>query len=147
MDRKTEIFIVLPFVLIIIFIVAAYQIPLKGALSGFEIEMLVFTPSDLKVRVKQITHKIRDLEGYFDFESAVADGGTEDEDDLVKENGYNDTGLSLIVISGRRKMAVMNGKLVKEGDSINGMKIARIEKERILLKNKSSQWIYLKEAQ
>ncbi len=44
MDRKTEIFLALPLVLIIVFVVAAYQIPLKGALSGFEIEMLVFTP-------------------------------------------------------------------------------------------------------
>ncbi len=147
MDRKTEIFLALPLVLIIIFVVAAYQIPLKGALSGFEIELLAFTPSDLKVRIKQITHKIRELDGYFDFKSAAADDATEDEDDLVKENGYNDTGLSLIVISGKKKMAIMNGKLVKEGDSINGMKIARIEEEKILLKNKSSQWIYLKEAQ
>jgi hypothetical protein len=147
MDRKSGIFIMLPLVLIIAFVVAAYQIPLKGALSGFETEMLAFTPSDLKVRIKQITHKIRDLDGYFDFESIVADDATENEDDLVKENGYNDTGLSLIVISGKKKMAIMNGKLVKEGDSINGMKIARIEEKKILLKNKSSQWIYLKEAQ
>jgi hypothetical protein len=147
MDRKTGIFIALPLVLIIVFVVAAYQIPLKGALSEFEIEMLTFTPSDLKVRIKQITHKIGDLDGYFDFESIVAGNATENEDDLVKENGYNDTGLSLIVISGKKKMAIMNGKLVKEGDSINGMKIARIEEKKILLKNKSSQWIYLKEAQ
>ena len=147
MDRKTEIFLALPLVLIIVFVVAAYQVPLKGTLSGFEIEMLAFTPSDLKVRIKQITHKIRDLDGYFDFESVAADDVAEDEDTLVKENGYNDTGLSLIVISGKKKMAIMNGKLVKEGDSINGMKIARIEKEKILLKNKTSQWIYLKEAQ
>ena len=147
MDRKTGIFIALPLVLIIVFVMAAYHIPLKGALSGFEIEMLTFTPSDLKVRIKQITHKIGDLDGYFDFESIVAGNATENEDDLVKENGYNDTGLSLIVISGKKKMAIMNGKLVKEGDSINGMKIARIEEKKILLKNKSSQWIYLKEAQ
>ena len=147
MDRKTGILIVLPLVLIIVFVVAAYQVSLKGALSRFETEMLAFTPSDLKVRIKQITHKIRDLDGYFDFESIVADDATENEDDLVKENGYNDTGLSLIVISGKKKMAIMNGKLVKEGDSINGMKIARIEEKKILLKNKSSQWIYLKEAQ
>ncbi len=147
MDRKTEIFLALPLVLIIVFVVAAYQVPLKGALSGFEIEMLTFTPSDLKVRIKQITHKIRELDGYFDFDSAVAYNAAEDEDDLVKKNGYNDTGLSLIVISGKKKMAIMNGKLVKEGDSINGMKVARIEEEKILLKNKSSQWIYLKEAQ
>ncbi len=147
MDRKTEIFLALPLVLIIVFVVAAYQVPLKGALSGFEIEMLTFTPSDLKVRIKQITHKIRELDGYFDFDSAVAYNAAADEDDLVKKNGYNDTGLSLIVISGKKKMAIMNGKLVKEGDSINGMKVARIEEEKILLKNKSSQWIYLKEAQ
>jgi hypothetical protein len=147
MDRKSGILIMLPLVLIIAFVVAAYQIPLKGALSGFETEMLTFTPSDLKVRIKQITHKIRELDGHFDFESIVADDATKNEDDLVKENGYNDTGLSLIVISGKKKMAIMNGKLVKEGDSINGMKIARIEEKKILLKNKSSQWIYLKEAQ
>jgi hypothetical protein len=147
MDRKTGIFIALPLVLIIVFVMAAYQIPLKGVLSEFEIEMLAFTPSDLKVRIKQITHKIGDLDGYFDFESIVAGNATENEDDLVKENGYNDTGLSLIVISGKKKMAIMNGKLVKEGDRINGMKIARIEEKKILLKNKSSQWIYLKEAQ
>ena len=147
MDRKTGILIVLPLVLIIVFVVAAYQVSLKGALSRVETEMLAFTPSDLEVRIKQITHKIGDLDGYFDFESIVAGNATENEDDLVKENGYNDTGLSLIVISGKKKMAIMNGKLVKEGDSINGMKIARIEGKKILLKNKSSQWIYLKEAQ
>jgi predicted Co/Zn/Cd cation transporter (cation efflux family) len=90
MDRKSGILIMLPLVLIIAFVVAAYQIPLKGALSGFETEMLTFTPSDLKVRIKQITHKIRDLDGYFDFESIVADDATENEDDLVKENGYNE---------------------------------------------------------
>ena len=109
--------------------------------------MLTFTPSDLKVRIKQITHKSRDLDGYFDFNLSAKDEAIEVDGALVKENSYNETDLSLIVISGNKKRAIMNGKLVKEGDRINGMKIARIEEKRILLKNKSSQWIYLREAQ
>ena len=52
-------------------------------------------------------------------------------------------GLSLIVIIGKSRMAIIKGVVVKEGDSIDGVKIARIETDRVLLKDKTTQWLYM----
>jgi len=65
---------------------------------------------------------------------------------LVPEKNYNDNAISLIVVNGKRKMAIIRGVIVTEGDSIDGMRIAKIEPDRILLKNKTERWIFLEKA-
>lgn len=50
--------------------------------------------------------------------------------------------ISFILISGGRKMAIIDGKVVNEGDMFNQKKVAKIEKNRVLLKNKQmEEWI------
>ena len=147
MDNKTKILIALPLALIIIFIVAATYIPFQMDLSGSEREVLNFRPENLEIRKKKDVVISSNLRSPIDFSTYAAAYKHASESDLVPQLDYNDKSVSLIVISGNKKMAIINGSLRKEGETIGGMKIARIEPGKVLLKNKGSQWLYLKDTQ
>jgi hypothetical protein len=50
--------------------------------------------------------------------------------------------VSFILIDGGRKMAIINGMVVKEGDVFNQNRVAKIEKNRVLIKDKKGErWI------
>lgn len=50
--------------------------------------------------------------------------------------------VSFILIDGGRKMAIINGMVVKEGDVFNHNRVAKIEKNRVLIKDKKGErWI------
>jgi hypothetical protein len=50
--------------------------------------------------------------------------------------------VSFILINGGRKMAIINGMVVKEGDVFNHNRVAKIEKNRVLIKDKKGErWI------
>jgi hypothetical protein len=103
-------------------------------------------PSALAINEKQEVAVNRELKIPVNFspvsiEKIQADGST-----IVPEIEYKDSNLSLIVISGKRKMAIIRGRIVREGDIVEGMKIAKIENERVLLKNKTERWLYLEKA-
>ena len=52
--------------------------------------------------------------------------------------------VSLIFVNRDRKMAIIDGKLLNEGDVFDHHKIARIEKDKVLLKNKEGEkWLKL----
>jgi hypothetical protein len=53
--------------------------------------------------------------------------------------------VSLIVLGKAAKLAVIKGVVVKEGDAFQGDRVARIEKDRVLLKNgKEEKWLVAK---
>lgn len=146
MDNRTKILIVFPPVLIIISIFIAISVPFKERLSVAEKQTLEFVPSDIRIKTREIIHVTGELKIPMDFNisdvtgdlaSPVAGG------DLVSQIGYNDNALSLIIISGKSRMAIIKGLVVKEGDSIEGIKVVKIEPQRVLLKNKIAQWLYI----
>lgn len=50
--------------------------------------------------------------------------------------------VSLILINGGGKMAIINGMVVKEGDVFNQNRVAKIEKNKVLIKDKKGErWI------
>ncbi len=50
--------------------------------------------------------------------------------------------VSFILIYGGRKVAIINGMVVKEGDIFNQSRVAKIEKNRVLIKDKKGErWI------
>jgi hypothetical protein len=50
--------------------------------------------------------------------------------------------LSLIIITNGEKNAIINGKILKEGDIIKGFKVKKIEGQKVLLfSNNRSHWI------
>jgi len=150
MDNKTKILIVLPPLLITVLIVIATKfISFKEELTETERSILEFTPSSIEIinikRGKTI-HTDKELKGLLDFSSSsIAQRYPSTEGNLSSTRDYNEKKLSLIVITEGSKMAIINGIVAKEGDSINGVKIAKIEADRVLLKNKDMQWLYLKE--
>jgi len=145
MDNKTKVLIALPLALIVLLIAAAVYIPFQIDLSGPEREILNFRPDNLEIREKKGVVISSNLHSPIDFSTYTAGYSPASESDLVPQLDYNDTSLSLIVISGKKKMAVINGSLRKEGETVGKMKIARIEPGKVLIKNKGSQWLYLKD--
>jgi len=52
--------------------------------------------------------------------------------------------VSMILVNRNKKIAIIDGRLVKEGDVIDQNRIARIEKDKVLLKNKEGEkWLKL----
>ncbi|MBF0505612.1 MAG: hypothetical protein HQL09_02150 [Nitrospirae bacterium] len=50
--------------------------------------------------------------------------------------------VSLIVVNNDNKMAIINGKVVREGEKSDGRLVVKIEKNRVLLKDKTeSKWL------
>lgn len=55
-----------------------------------------------------------------------------------------DKTVSLILINKEKKMAIIDGKLLNIGDVIDNYRIAKIEKNRVLLKNREGErWLIL----
>ena len=140
MDNKSKIAIIFPFVLAIILVLAAFHVPFTWKGSAAERQVLRFIPADLTIVRKVLPRIARGLKGPFNFSSTNIIRKT-DNDELVRKIDYNDTTLSLIVMSGTNRMAVINGSLVKEGDWIDDMKVVTIERDRVLLKNKTQHWL------
>ena len=52
--------------------------------------------------------------------------------------------VSLIVVSRGKKLAIINGVLTKEGDIIDRQRVVRIERDKVLLKDKEGErWLRL----
>jgi hypothetical protein len=52
--------------------------------------------------------------------------------------------VSFILVNQNKKLAIIDGKLVHEGDRVDNQTIARIEKDKILLKNREGEkWLRL----
>lgn len=147
MDNKTKILLVSPVILIILLAVAAYYVPFSKKLSGSEKDILNFSPEDLLIKDRANILISKRVESPVKFGTDIKPSLLP-KDDLVKGLDYNDTSLlSLVVISGKEKIAIINGNIFKEGDTIDDMKISKIEPGRVLLKNKESKWIYMEKGQ
>jgi hypothetical protein len=151
MGKKLKIQIVLPFLLILISLSTMRLINFKPAITPSERQILEFIPEMLEIDERQPLIISEDLKSPIEIVKTPAKGfpsiplsalvpEMEAEEESYRLNA------SMIVIS-KRKMAIMNGLVVKEGDSIGGMKILKIEKDRILLKDFSQKdkvrWVYL----
>lgn len=139
MNNKTKILLLLPPVLIVLCIVAANSIPFDQSFSESESQFLDFISSDLKISKQKMVKIADNIKGPFDFTRSKA----QVPEDKVSEIDYNENSLSLTVITDDARMAIINGELVNEGETVAGMKILRIEPERVLTNNKTAEWLYL----
>ena len=65
-------------------------------------------------------------------------------EEIVPPPATKEKRISFILVNKDRKLAIINGKLVREGDKVDNNTIARIEKDKILLKNKEGEkWLRL----
>ncbi|MBI5195353.1 MAG: hypothetical protein HZA10_03425 [Nitrospirae bacterium] len=122
----------------------------RGSLSENESMMLESEPPAAAVKPKQRVSEGGISKSPIDFSSAGSAGGfpTVSLDSVAPQAGKNI--LSLIVIQDKIKMAIIKGALVKEGDRIDGMKVAKIEHDKVLLTKRGDkkgeiqeQWLYM----
>jgi hypothetical protein len=140
LDGKSAIFLAAPFVVIALLVTAAYYVPFEKGLTEAEEGMLGFVRADLSVKKHRTPLTAKAGPGLFEFVRKRSEGG------VVAESERPDKkGLTLIVVSGDRKMALIDDRLVKEGDRIDDKKIARIEPDRILVRDRTLKWEYLRE--
>lgn len=145
MDNKTKILITFPVILVIILIFIAGYVPFAKDFSTAEEQILEFIPADLKIKEVKRLLESGGINGPIDFKLSQIVQKSASKDDTASQKGHIKRTVSLIIISGKRKMAIIEGKLLKEGDRIDGAMIAAIEPGRVLLKNKISQWVYMEE--
>lgn len=146
MDNKLKILIAFPFIFVIILFFAAGYIPFKTGFTESEDRILTFTPSIPALKERQGIPVRSEIKIPFHFSAAAKEEIQATDVSRVPDTDYNDGMLSLIVVSGKRKMAIIKGVIVREGDIISGMVISKIEPERVLLKNKTERWLYLEKA-
>ncbi|MBI4710671.1 MAG: hypothetical protein HY759_06185 [Nitrospirae bacterium] len=122
----------------------------RGGLSDNESILLESEPPAAVMKPKQRVSGGGISKSPIDFSSAGSAGGfpTAPLDSVVPQAGKSI--LSLIVIQENIKMAIIKGALVKEGDRIDGMKVAKIEHDKVLLTKKGDkkgevqeQWLYM----
>ena len=131
--------LLLPPVLIILCILAANSIAFDQSFSESESQFLDFISSDLKISKQKIVKIAGNIKGPFNFTRKSVQAP----EDKVEEIDYNENSLSLTVVTDDGRMAIINGELVTEGDTLAGMKILRIEPGRVLTNNKTAEWLYL----
>ncbi len=143
MENKTKTLIIFPFLLIVTLALAARSIPFKRDLSSVEKQILQFSPTDLMISEKPVEYSNRDVKSLLDFSAADLE-----RDSSVDHNSDSNTvdrnmNLSLIIINDDNRMAIIEDTPVKEGDIIADMKIVKIERNRVLVKNRTAKWIYV----
>ncbi len=151
MDRRLKILTVLPFLFVIASFIATKVVNFNSVLTAKEKQALEFVPEKIEVIERQALVVKNDMKGPIeiikstlsrDFPSkslsVIAPQTARDEGEKIIEGI-----VSLIVTGGERKIAIVNGVVVKEGDSVDGMKIAKIEKDRILIKSNGTKWLHL----
>lgn len=166
-DRRMKIQMALPFLLIIVSLFAAKIISFKPTLTPAEMRMLGFVPEKIDIRGKEPFTVSRDLKSPFEMAKAPPAGypsvplsavapqtpaGAKPH--LEPAKPPSELRVSMILVTEGRRMAIVNGLVIKEGDSVAGMRVTKIEKNRILLKEvkpspddkpAETRWIYLEE--
>ena len=149
MNIKIKILIVFPIVLIIIFIVMAGYINFKDTFPVIDRQVTDLIPSGTLIKQENRIKSGYDLKSPIDFTfEGSQDSFPSISLDTLAHRGYNGNNLlSLTVISGKTRMAIIKGTVVKEGDIMDGMKIIKIEPDRVMLKNNNtSTWLYMEDA-
>ncbi len=150
-DTRTKILIASPIVLIIILAISANYLNLEQWLKadmqrGMEggIQQLEITPSDIAKRQAQDTYAVKDLKGPIEFVAAPAAFPAEALDKIAPQAVDRlEGGISLIVIGEKKRMAIIKGAVVNEGDNVEGVRIVKIEPNRVLVKDKTTKWLYM----
>lgn len=160
MDRTMKVQIALPFLVIMAALLSVKIINLKPALNSGEMRMLQFIPESVNLSEKlPVAINLKGSQDVIkqqqqaekDFPpvplSAVAPPPSKEAGGSMEPAVQFK--ISMIVVGDGRRMAIVNGGVVREGDAAGGMRIARIEKDRILFverTTKNRQWVALEGA-
>ena len=139
-DIKTKILFMVPVAVAIMLLFFVYKIEFKGGFSPVELQVMNFEYRPLSIPEKQAAVPVKILKGPL-YPDDASDTGHEMSGRHDAAITTGDLEVSLIIISGGSKMAIIQGVLVKEGDIVDDKKVVKIEPGRVLLKNKIKQWV------
>jgi hypothetical protein len=156
MNNRMKIIVISPFALILVLSLAAYSISFgslsdtgaKGGFSEGERQMLAFMPADIaSLKQRQRLQPSGALKSPMEFNSSDAGRGAYPPvalDALVPSAATSaGPSLSFVMIGEKKRVAIIKGAIVREGDRLDGLKVADIEPGRVLLQNSTSKWISL----
>ena len=141
MDNKTKCLIALPPALVIVLLISAFSISFEMTLSNIEQKILDFWSLDLTIEEQQVVRIKENLPSPIAFDRSVPIEAVHKKSNVARRDEFKSKDISLIVISGASKMAMIRGVPVKEGDFIDDNKVERIEPDRVLIKNTTSRWV------
>jgi hypothetical protein len=134
LNWKLKALVVLPFIFIIVAVVLASKLDVKYKMTQEEQEILGFEVTDARIAEgKKVTERLLQvptlIEKIMGQRSApkVKGGQQQKKKEEVKLL------VTMIIVSEKGSMAIVNNIVVKEGDSILGQKILKIEGNRILV--------------
>lgn len=137
MLKKIIILSLLPFLLIIASVIAASLIDFQHTLAEKE-QLLNVTYKSVGTFRKEASVVKNNLKSPLEIPEAFIPPILTTADEPGK-------GVSLIMIREEEKIAIINGKIVREGDVIDKMEILKIEKDKIFIKSNRTKWIYMEE--
>lgn len=132
MDNRTNLFMAAPFILIFFAFFAAGFVKFKPKLSPAELKMQKFVPEIKTLRDKPPFDAVV-LNGPFEIHTKARQGVSPLKP--VAADRVSGINVSMIVLNDNKlmAMAIVNGRVVREGDVIDMIKILRIEREKVLL--------------
>lgn len=153
MDSKLKIALASPFLLAVMVYVIGGGISYNLALTSQERQILNFVPENLELpEVKNLLEREK-INSPIEIPGQVFPSNSIQ----VTSGAKLDNKVTLIVIGNYRKIAMIDGVLVREGESVGNLVVKSIESNRVLVKrlaldNKENanpilQWLYLEEKQ
>ncbi|BCB97122.1 hypothetical protein JZK55_20440 [Dissulfurispira thermophila] len=143
LDNKQVLMIISPVVITFFCVIILLHIKFKPSLSPLEQTLYGFSHQKLQV-TKRLPVTITVLEMPIHMEDVPLKTGYPQVplEKIAPVEKEMEIRVSLILINGGRKIAIINGNVLKEGDIFNQNIVAKIEKNRVLIKDKKGErWI------
>lgn len=147
LDNRFMLLIAAPFILIVISILGIRFISFNPLLDPSEQRIEKFV-HETTLLTEQQPFDISGLKAPFEIKKQIIPGSSSMPE--ISEERLMELKVSMIVVSEGRRMAIINGMVIREGDNIDVMKVARIEKGKVLLTYRTSEdnsrktkWIYM----
>ncbi|MCX8044741.1 MAG: hypothetical protein N3B18_11545 [Desulfobacterota bacterium] len=153
LDTRLKIIFATPFVAMAVSFFVAELIPFRSALTSEEQQIISFEPEDLGLpnirRTQPVIDRSRPL-------NITSDQGNSEGTSAMAVQTVPPVGtVTMIVVGGQAKMAVIDGMLVREGERIGFWTVKKIEHNRVLIEpsnpqgeeslRRVQQWLYVED--
>lgn len=153
-DIRLKILIATPFLLIALSFVCVNFIPLRSALTSEEHQIIGFVPEDLSIpSVRRFLPSIERKRVCT--EISLSDQSDRQPQEALQVSEPLQGKVSMIVMGDKGRMAVVDGALVHEGDSVGAWIVKKIESKRVLIEPGSQKveqaqeqfqrWLYMED--
>lgn len=141
-NNKQLILLVSPLIAVFLSIVALSNIKFKPYLSQTEQELLAFSHEKVQI-IRRLPIEVPAINSPIEVAVSSKKGYPHIPlSDVAPQESEEEIKVSFILINSKRRMAIIDGMVVNEGDIFNQKKVAKIEKNRVLINDeKGERWI------